>query len=115
MIDRYLLCEIMDNDWLSERVSIHLLITCEFPSAYGATPNHVCKEDEDHICRDISASTAAGKHSLSDHSQAGVFKVDIRNLSLSDAGVYWCGAETSAGDIRYISLFTKVQIKIRCK
>ncbi|KAL6482332.1 hypothetical protein MHYP_G00104120 [Metynnis hypsauchen] len=86
-----------------------LTISCEHPPTLRASLKHFCKEDENLICQDIRA---AGKYSLSDHSQPGLFTVTISNLTLSDAGVYWCGVETSEGDITYTSLTTRVQISI---
>ncbi|XP_036413119.1 polymeric immunoglobulin receptor-like [Colossoma macropomum] len=89
-----------------------LTITCEHPPTLRANLKHFCKEDENLICQDIRA---VGKYSLSDHSQPGLFTVTISNLTLSDAGVYWCGVDTSERDITYTSLTTKVQISIICK
>ncbi|XP_036413120.1 polymeric immunoglobulin receptor-like [Colossoma macropomum] len=86
-----------------------LTITCEHPPTLRASLKHFCKEDENLICQDIRA---AGKYFLSDHSQPGLFTVTISNLTLSDAGVYWCGVETNEGDNSYTSLITKVQISI---
>uniref|UniRef100_A0AAR2JPH5 Polymeric immunoglobulin receptor-like n=1 Tax=Pygocentrus nattereri TaxID=42514 RepID=A0AAR2JPH5_PYGNA len=86
-----------------------LTISCEHPPTLRASLKHFCKEDENLICQDIRA---AGKYSLSDHSQPGLFTVTISNLTLSDAGVYWCGVETSEGHISYTSLTTRVQISI---
>lgn len=76
------------------------------------SPKHLCKEDENLICQDINPQIAAEKYSFSDYNQAGTFIVTIYNLTLSDAGVYWCGTETREGDISYISLTTKAQISV---
>ncbi|XP_036413118.1 polymeric immunoglobulin receptor-like [Colossoma macropomum] len=86
-----------------------LTISCEHPPILRANLKHFCKEDEKLICQDIRA---AGKYSLSDHSQPGLFTVTISNLTLSDAGVYWCGVETREWNISHTSLTTKVQISI---
>ncbi|KAL7852000.1 hypothetical protein SRHO_G00177850 [Serrasalmus rhombeus] len=86
-----------------------LTISCEHPPTLRASLKHFCKEDENLICQDIRA---AGKYSLSDHSQPGLFTVTISNLTLSDAGVYWCGVETSEGDITYTSLTMSISLKI---
>ncbi|XP_072513207.1 polymeric immunoglobulin receptor isoform X2 [Salminus brasiliensis] len=95
--------------YLGETVNI----TCQYPPTYRFNPKHFCKEDEDHICQNISPFRATGKYSFSDHSQAELLKVSISNLTLSDAGVYWCGVETSEWYISYASLTTKVQISIK--
>ncbi|XP_072513076.1 uncharacterized protein [Salminus brasiliensis] len=87
-------------------------ITCHYPPTYRSNPKHFCKEDEDHICQGISAT---GKYSLSDHSQVGLLKVSINNLTSTDAGVYWCGVETTEGSISYTSQTLRIRLSVNCE
>ncbi|KAG9262805.1 polymeric immunoglobulin receptor-like [Astyanax mexicanus] len=95
------------------RIGETLKIFCQNPLTFRSNPKYFCKEEDDHICQDISSLRPAEKYSLSDHNQTGLFIVSVFNLTLSDAGVYWCGVETSEKDLRYTSLTTKVQISIK--
>ncbi|KAL0202096.1 hypothetical protein M9458_000114, partial [Cirrhinus mrigala] len=59
-------------------------ITCQIPEEHEV---HFCKQDDNHI-------------------------LIISNVSVRDAGVYWCGAETRDTYLTFISLNTKIQLNI---
>ncbi|KAL0202119.1 hypothetical protein M9458_000137, partial [Cirrhinus mrigala] len=59
-------------------------ITCQISEEYEV---HFCKEDDKNI-------------------------LIISNVSVRDAGVYWCGAETRDTYLTFISLTTKIQLNI---
>ncbi|XP_056618971.1 polymeric immunoglobulin receptor-like isoform X2 [Triplophysa dalaica] len=83
-------------------------ITCRIPEEHKSSPKFFCKEDENHICQTVSRS----KVKLNDFSDKSLFTVIISDVTERDAGVYWCGAETSHTDFTFISLTTKVQLKL---
>ncbi|KAK2909460.1 hypothetical protein Q8A67_005297 [Cirrhinus molitorella] len=90
---------------LDEEVSI----TCQIPEEHEV---HFCKEDDNHICQNISSSKVTQMSGSSERNEERVFTVSISNVSVRDAGVYWCGAETRDTYLTFISLTTKIQLNI---
>ncbi|CAM4451087.1 unnamed protein product [Leuciscus chuanchicus] len=84
-------------------------ITCQIPEEHKV---NFCKEDDDHICQNISTSAVTEMSPSSERNEERVFTVSISNVSVRDAGVYWCGAETRDTHLTFISLTTKIQLNL---
>ncbi|RXN37185.1 polymeric immunoglobulin receptor-like protein [Labeo rohita] len=94
---------VTESAHLGEEVSI----TCQIPEEHEV---HFCKEDGNHICQNISSSKVTQIIGSSERNEERVFTVIISNVSVRDAGVYWCGAETRDTYLTFISLTTKIQL-----
>ncbi|XDV16547.1 hypothetical protein PO909_016213, partial [Leuciscus waleckii] len=96
-----------------ESESVHLgeevNITCQIPQEHKI---NFCKEDDDHICQNISTYAVTEMSPSSERNEERVFTVSISNVSVRDAGVYWCGAETRDTHLTFISLTTKIQLNL---
>ncbi|XP_026111126.1 uncharacterized protein LOC113086153 [Carassius auratus] len=86
-----------------------VIITCQIPEEHKV---NVCKEDDNHICQNISSSKLTEMSGSSERNEERVVTVSISNVSVRDAGVYWCGAETRDTDLTFISLNTQIQLNL---
>ncbi|CAM4451279.1 unnamed protein product [Leuciscus chuanchicus] len=93
----------------SAHLGEEVYITCQIPEEHKV---HFCKEDDDHICQNISTSAVTEMSPSSERNEERVFTVSISNVSVRDAGVYWCGAETRDTHLTFISLTTKIQLNL---
>uniref|UniRef100_A0A8C1B5P0 Ig-like domain-containing protein n=1 Tax=Cyprinus carpio carpio TaxID=630221 RepID=A0A8C1B5P0_CYPCA len=94
-----------ESVYLGEEVNI----SCQFPEEHKV---HFCKEDDNHICQNISSSKVTEMSGSSERNEERVVTVSISNVSVRDAGVYWCGAETRDTYLTFISLTTKIQLNL---
>ncbi|XP_067296687.1 polymeric immunoglobulin receptor-like [Pseudorasbora parva] len=91
--------------YIGEEVNIF----CQIPEEHEV---YFCKEDDNHICQSISTSTVTQMSGSSERNEERVFTVSISNVSVRDAGVYWCGAETRDTYLTFISLTTNIQLNL---
>ncbi|RXN29924.1 polymeric immunoglobulin receptor-like protein [Labeo rohita] len=94
---------VTESVYLGEEINI----TCQIPEEHKV---HFCKEDDNHICQNISSSKVTQMNGSLEINEERVFTVIISNVSVRDAGVYWCGAETRDTYLTFISLTTKIQL-----
>ncbi|XP_030275733.1 uncharacterized protein LOC115583238 [Sparus aurata] len=87
-------------------------ITCDYPGKKNKSSVKFFCKDNDLICEDIlstnSSSKSNGTFTLTETSSD--FSISISNVSKGDAGVYWCGAETSDG--RYRAALRSIKLKV---
>ncbi|XP_052475529.1 polymeric immunoglobulin receptor [Carassius gibelio] len=86
-------------------------LTCNYPEKHP-TIKHICKENKEKICENISSSE---ENRFEFSESTGVYTVSISNVSLRDAGVYWCGEETRDTHLTSVSLTNKHQLTLSNK
>ncbi|XP_029582118.1 CMRF35-like molecule 5 isoform X2 [Salmo trutta] len=76
-------------------------IRCPYKEEWRSHQKYLCKgvcpifnKDKVIMTEEGENSTSRGRYSLKDNREESVFIVTITNLTLHDAGRYWCGEET---------------------
>ncbi|XP_063070657.1 protein CD300H-like [Engraulis encrasicolus] len=67
-------------------------IQCRYPDGHQETPKYLCRQrcwEKDVLIRAFQVTE--GRYSLHDNPSALYFTVKIRNVTLKDAGIYFCG------------------------
>ncbi|KAF4118098.1 hypothetical protein G5714_000149 [Onychostoma macrolepis] len=75
----------------------HLNIICHYESELKNDVKFICKESSTSLCEKSAIKVSSennrnGRFSLRDDASAGVFTVNITDLTEEDSGIYWCGA-----------------------
>ncbi|XP_047433094.1 CMRF35-like molecule 8 isoform X2 [Mugil cephalus] len=70
-------------------------ISCNYQKVEEGTMKSLCRADGDLNCKELLATyrsdhTVRDRFSLKDDGQRGVYTVNISELTLEDAGTYWC-------------------------
>lgn len=88
-------------------VSESIEISCKYPDHMSKNTKDFYKEHHTRIFSVLSQRQIQ----LEDKVLTQTFKVTMRNLTLGDAGVYWCGVGTG-GNTGSISLVTEVALRV---
>ncbi|XP_027139464.1 CMRF35-like molecule 8 [Larimichthys crocea] len=83
-------------------------VSCSYGEGYESYEKYLCKND----CRNndvliTTTETKKGRYSILDDKERRVFTTTISDLSLTDAGKYWCGVSRTGKDI-----YTEVRLKV---
>nr|XP_046216330.1 CMRF35-like molecule 5 isoform X2 [Oncorhynchus gorbuscha] len=89
-------------------------IRCPYREEWRSHQKYLCKGDcpvfnKDKVIKTEAGENSAsnGRYSLKDNREESVFIVTITNLTLNDAGRYWCGVDTWGQD-NYIKVNLEV-------
>ncbi len=75
----------------------HLNIPCHYENELKNDVKFICKESSTSLCEKSAIKVSSenknnGRFSLRDNVTAGVFTVNIADLTEEDSGIFWCGA-----------------------
>ncbi|XP_067442353.1 polymeric immunoglobulin receptor-like isoform X1 [Thunnus thynnus] len=76
----------------------------------------ICKGEDPSICQPLwsTSNKKAGKFSVEDVKKRGNVTITIRDLTINDAGTYWCGAENT--DNRHSNpFFNRLEMTVGCE
>ena len=83
-------------------------VPCPYGGGYESYVKYLCKNDCAH--EDVVVKTDGSersKYSIRDDTASRIFTATISQLSLADAGKYWCGVERNGKDI-----YTEVKLEV---
>ncbi|XP_076118441.1 polymeric immunoglobulin receptor-like [Alosa pseudoharengus] len=90
-------------------------ISCRYPQESTNISKHLCKLSPESMCGDLIASKTdetRGRFSIVHDRDQKLFTVTIRDLTMTDSGVYWCGVRTGAIS-GSMALITEVNIQVK--
>lgn len=87
-------------------------ISCKFIRNHTSLQRFFCRGDQPNICvrdgvRVSSNMRTNDRFSVTDETSAGVFTVNINDLTEEDSGKYWCAEERSGSFV-----FTEVHLHV---
>ncbi|XP_027139465.1 polymeric immunoglobulin receptor-like [Larimichthys crocea] len=84
-------------------------VSCSYGEGYESYQKYFCKNDcgNDDDVLITTKETKKGRYSIYDDKGRRVFTTTISDLSLTDAGKYWCGVSRSGKDI-----YTEVRLEV---
>ncbi len=83
-------------------------VSCPYGEEYESYEKYLCRNDcgyDDVLIK--TTETKKNKYSIHDDTMKRVFTATISDLSLTDAGMYWCGVTRSGKDI-----YTEVKLEV---
>lgn len=89
------------------KVSDSIEISCKYPDHMSKNMKDFYKEHHTKILSVLSQRQIQPE----DRVLTKTFKVTMRNLTLADAGIYWCGVGTG-GNTGSVSLITEVNLHV---
>uniref|UniRef100_K7F9B8 Ig-like domain-containing protein n=1 Tax=Pelodiscus sinensis TaxID=13735 RepID=K7F9B8_PELSI len=79
-------------------------VPCQYQKVYQGNPKYWCRGAEWSTCSKVietaglEAEVKRGSVSIQDNHTLNTFTVTMENLTLGDAGTYWCGINKSGRD-----------------
>ncbi|XP_076842096.1 polymeric immunoglobulin receptor-like [Brachyhypopomus gauderio] len=89
--------------------------SCNYPDTNKHNPKYLLKINDGFMKQMLNTTHAEWmekRFSVSDNRTSNVFRVIIREVTMSDAGIYFCGVYTSGITISYVSLITNIQLLV---
>ncbi|XP_062388213.1 polymeric immunoglobulin receptor-like [Sardina pilchardus] len=90
-------------------------ISCRYPMESEDNSKHFCRlVKQGFMCVDLISSKTDetnGRFSIVHHRGQNLFTVTIRDLTMTDSGVYWCGVRTGAMS-GSMALITEVKLRV---
>ncbi|KAI5109461.1 polymeric immunoglobulin receptor-like isoform X2 [Silurus meridionalis] len=96
-----------------------LNISCKYPESLRNYSKFLCKRHAAAVCpykmsvKESRKDVNVGKFSLYDDRTEQIFTVSIRNVTKTDSGEFWCGAEAAwTSDHGYKVYFTQINLTV---
>lgn len=86
--------------------------TCDFIKHPASKHRFLCKGADSFTCNQLYPSDISDRYSIIEGQETNSFKVAMKNLSYSDAAVYWCGLNITQRSLTYVSLYQIMQLDV---